>query len=63
MSIEWRLGWLHFLARDARKCNKRCLDSSKEGILCIALWDLPRQIATALPMSLIIFFDFSLNGL
>ena len=36
MYIEWRLGWLHFLSRDARKCNRRCLDSSTTGTLCIA---------------------------
>ena len=42
---EWRL---HFLSRDARKCNKRCLDSSKESILCIALQDLTRTTQRAL---------------
>ena len=36
MYIEWRLGWLHFLSRDARKCNRRCLDSSTTTTLCIA---------------------------
>ena len=51
MYIEWRLGWLHFHSRDARKCNKQCLDSSEEGILCIALWNCFRitQIALYCP--------------
>ena len=35
MYIEWRLGWLHFLSRDTRRCNRRCLRSSMIGILCI----------------------------
>ena len=25
MYIEWRLDWVHFLSRDARKCNRRWL--------------------------------------
>ena len=37
MYIECRLGWLHCLSRDVRKCNKLFLDSNKEDILCIAL--------------------------
>ena len=37
MHIECCLGWLHFLSRDAHKCNRRCLDSSTIGTLCLRL--------------------------
>ena len=30
------------LSRDANKCSRLCLDSNKEGILGIALWELSR---------------------
>ena len=48
MYIDWRVGWLHFLSRDARKCNRRCLDSSTAGTLRIAFAVLSRTIHTAL---------------
>ena len=48
MYIEWRLDWLHFLSMDARKCNRRCLDSSTTSTLCIAFKDLSRTIQIAL---------------
>ena len=37
MSIEGYFDWIDSLSRDAHKCGKRCFDSSKVGILCIAL--------------------------
>ena len=40
MSIEGCLGWLHFLSRSVHKCSRRCLESSKEGILSIAFLEL-----------------------
>ena len=46
--IEWRLGWLHFLSRDARRSNRRCLDSNTMGILCITFYGLSRTTQTAL---------------
>ena len=66
MYIKWRLGWLHFLSRDARRCNRRCLDSntiSKHSLHCVlgSVWN--NSNSSTLPMSLIIFLDFSLNGL
>ena len=36
MKIGWRLDWLHFLSRDARRCNRQCLHSSMIGIICTA---------------------------
>ena len=48
MSIWGYFGWIDSLSRDAHKCSKRCLDSSKEGILGIALWEVSRITQTAL---------------
>ena len=48
MFLEWRLGWLHFLSRVARMCNRRCLRSNMIGILCTASQGLSRTIQTAL---------------
>ena len=38
---------LHFLSRDARRCNILCLDSNTIGIICIAFQGLCRTIQTA----------------
>ena len=48
LNIEWRLGWLHFLSRDARRCSRRCLHSNSKSIICIAFWGLSQTIQTAL---------------
>ena len=41
-SVGTSTGFTYFLSRDAHKWSKRCLDSSKEGILSIALQELYR---------------------
>ena len=33
-------GWIRYQSRDVQKCNRLFLDSNKEGILSIALWEL-----------------------
>ena len=45
------LAGIRFLSRDVHKCNRLFLDSNKEGILSIALWELFRinQIAPHCP--------------
>ena len=48
MSIGGYLGWIDSLSSDVRKCSKLCLDSNKEGILSIALWELFRTTQIAL---------------
>ena len=37
LTIGGYFGWIDSLSRDARKCSRRCLVSSKESILCIAI--------------------------
>ena len=53
------------LSRDARRCHRQCLHSNMIGIFCTASQVPSRTIQTALhcPVPLIIFLDFSLNGL
>ena len=65
MSVGKHLAWIDSLSRDAPKCSKRCLDSSKEGILSIALLGIVshNSKSSTVPMSRIITFDSSLNGL
>ena len=65
IAIGVNFGWLYFFSRDVRKCNRQFLDSNKEGILSIALWELFSHNSNSftLPMSRIVFFDFSINGL
>ena len=46
-SVNTSAGFL-FLSRDVHKCSKLCLDSNKEGILSIALWELFRITQKAL---------------
>ena len=71
IAIGEDVGWIHFLSRDAHKCSERCLNSTKEGILSIALWEFHCTLgivshnsnSSTLPMSRIIFLDFSMDGL
>ena len=48
VATDENFGWIHFLSRDVHKCNRQFLDSNKEGILSIALWDLFRIARTSL---------------
>ena len=67
MSIGEDVGWI-FLSRDVHKCSKRCLDSSKEGTLSIALLVLFRITQNALhcprhESSSLIFFTERVVGI
>ena len=55
------------LSRAACKCSLRCLESSKEGILCIALWELSHITQIVLhcpcPLSSSLTFHWRLQAL
>ena len=48
IAIGEDVGWIHFLWRDAHKCNKLFLDSNIEGILSIAPFECPCHESSSL---------------
>ena len=65
IAIGGDVGWIHFLSRDVHKCSKPFLDSIKKrhSEHCTLGIVSHNSNNSTLPMSRIIFFDFSLNGL